>query len=160
MAFYTVIAVGKIKESFYLEACAEYLRRLGGFGGCNLIELPECRLPERPSAAEIAAGLAKEAAAAEKKIPKGAYLIVCSPEGAQRSSEALAAELKTIKLRSHGGVCFLIGSSFGLDPALKKRADLLLSMSRMTFPHHLFRIMLLEQIYRAENILSGTKYHK
>ncbi|MBQ6797630.1 MAG: 23S rRNA (pseudouridine(1915)-N(3))-methyltransferase RlmH [Oscillospiraceae bacterium] len=160
MASVTVLTVGKLKEKFYLSACEEYLKRLKGYLPCTLIELPECRLPENPSPAEIRAGLAKEAEEIKKRIPKGAWFCVCTPEGKGLSSEELAETMKQVKLSGKSSLCFLIGSSFGMDPSVKAMADFRLSMSKMTFPHHLFRVMLLEQIYRAEAIQAGSKYHK
>ena len=160
MASITVLTVGKLKEKFYLSACEEYLKRLKAYGGCTLIELPECRLPEDPSPAEIRAGLAKEAEEIKKRIPKGAWFCVCTPEGKGLSSEELAETFRQVKNNGKSSLCFLIGSSFGIDPSVKAMADFRLSMSKMTFPHHLFRVMLLEQIYRAEAIQAGSKYHK
>ena len=160
MASITVLTVGKLKEKFYLSACEEYLKRLKAYGGCTLIELPECRLPEDPSPAEIRAGLAKEAEEMKKRIPKGAWFCVCTPEGKGLSSEELAETFRQVKNSGKSNLCFLIGSSFGIDPSVKAMADFRLSMSKMTFPHHLFRVMLLEQIYRAEAIQAGSKYHK
>ena len=160
MASITVLTVGKLKEKFYLSACEEYLKRLKAYGGCTLIELPECRLPEDPSPAEIRAGLAKEAEEIKKRIPKGAWFCVCTPEGKGLSSEELAETFRQVKNNGKSSLCFLIGSSFGIDPSVKAMADFRLSMSKMTFPHHLFRVMLLEQIYRAEAIQAGSKYYK
>lgn len=156
----TILTVGKLKEKFYLSACEEYLKRMKGYCSCNLIELPEYRLPDNPSRTEIEAGLAKEAEEIKKRIPKGSFFCVCTPEGKEMSSKGLADTLRQIKSGGKSSACFLIGSSFGIDPSIKAMADLRLSMSRMTFPHHLFRVMLLEQLYRAESIQAGTKYHK
>ena len=156
----TLIAMGKLKEKFYLSAAEEYTKRLKGYCSFNLLELPEYRLPENPSPAEIAAGLDKEAELIFSKIPKGAWFCVLTPEGKLQSSEALAATLEQVKLSGRSSACFLIGSSFGMAPQVKARADLKLSMSPMTFPHHLARIMVLEQLYRAEAIQAGSKYHK
>ena len=156
----TLICMGKLKEKFYTEAAAEYAKRLKAYCAFQLIELPECRLPENPTAAEIQAGLAKEAEEIKKRIPKGAFFCVCTPEGRELSSEELADTLRRVKTGGKSSACFLIGSSFGIDPSVKAMADLRLSVSKMTFPHHLFRVMLLEQLYRAESIQAGTKYHK
>ena len=156
----TVIAMGKLKERFYLDAAAEYEKRLKGYCQFKLLELPEIRLPDNPSPAEISAGLEKEADLIVAKIPKGSWLCVLTPEGKLLSSEALASKLKDVKVSGKSSLCFLIGSSFGIAPHLKKAADFKLSMSPMTFPHHLARIMVLEQIYRAEAIQAGSKYHK
>ena len=156
----TLIAMGKLKEKFYLSAAAEYEKRLKGYCKFQLIELPEFRLPENPSPAEISAGLDKEAESILAKIPKGAWFCIFTPEGKLLSSEALAEKMKSVKVSGKSSVCFLIGSSFGIAPSIKQKADFQLSMSPMTFPHHLARIMVLEQLYRAEAIQAGSKYHK
>ena len=156
----TLITVGKLKEKFYLSAAAEYEKRLKGYCHFQLLELPEVRLSDNPSPAEITAALEKEADAIVEKIPKGAWFCTLTPEGKMLSSEDLAEKLKSVKLSGKNSVCFLIGSSFGMAPRLKQMADFRLSMSTMTFPHHLARVMVLEQIYRAEAIQAGSKYHK
>lgn len=156
----TLLAVGKLKEKFYLEAVAEYTKRLSAFCKFTLVELPEHRLPDDPSAAQIAAGLAAEAALIEAKLPKNAWFCVFTPEGKTLSSEAFSQKLSQTMLEGKSNLCFLIGSSFGIDPQIKARADFRLSFGPMTFPHHLVRVMVLEQLYRAETILAGTKYHK
>ncbi len=156
----TLIAMGKLKEKFYLSAAEEYAKRLKGYCEFQLLELPEYRLPENPSPAEIAAGLEKEADAILTKIPKGAWLCIFTPEGKILSSEQFAQKLTDVKLAGKSSVCFLIGSSFGIAPRVKEKADFRLSMGPMTFPHHLARIMVLEQLYRAESIQAGSKYHK
>ena len=156
----SLITVGKLKERFYLEAAAEYEKRLKGYCQFRITELPEVRLPDAPSPSEVAAGLEKEADMILTKIPKGAWFCVLTPEGKLLSSEALADKMKTIKLSGKGSACFLIGSSFGIAPRIKQAADMKLSMSPMTFPHHLARIMVLEQLYRSEAIQAGSKYHK
>lgn len=156
----TLITMGKLKEKFYISAAAEYAKRLGGYCRFTLLELPEARLPEDPSPGEIAAGLEKEADVILSKIPKGAWFCVFTPEGKILSSEDFAQTLKTVKNSGKSSACFLIGSSFGMAPRVKQRADFRLSMGPMTFPHHLARIMVLEQLYRAEAIQAGSKYHK
>ncbi len=156
----TLITIGKLKEKFYISAAQEYTKRLSGYCKFILLELPECRLPEDPSPAEIAAGLEKEAEEIFSKIPKGSWFCVFTPEGKELSSEALAQKLAQVKLSGKSSLCFLIGSSFGMAPRVKERADFRLSMGPMTFPHHLARIMVLEQLYRAEAIQAGSRYHK
>ena len=156
----TLIAMGKLKEKFYLSAAAEYEKRMKGYCAFKILELPEVRLPEDPSPAEISAGLEKEADLILTKIPKGAWFCVLTPEGKLLSSEALADKLGTVKLSGKSSACFLIGSSFGMAQRIKDKADFKLSMSPMTFPHHLARVMVLEQLYRAEAIQAGSKYHK
>lgn len=156
----TLITVGKLKEKFYLSAVSEYEKRLKGYCQFRILELPEYRLPDDPSPAEIAAGLEKEADLILSKIPKGSWFCVLTPEGKLISSEDLAIKLKEVKLSGKSSACFLIGSSFGMAPRIKEKADFKLSMSPMTFPHHLARVMVLEQLYRAEAIQAGSKYHK
>lgn len=156
----TLIVMGKLKEKFYLSAAAEYEKRMKGYCQFRIIELPEVHLPEDPSPAEIAAALEKEADFILQKIPKGAWFCTLTPEGKMLRSEDLAAKLNELKLSGKSSACFLIGSSFGMAPRLKAMADYKLSMSPMTFPHHLARVMVLEQLYRAEAIQAGSKYHK
>ena len=156
----TLITVGKLKEKFYLSAADEYKKRLSGYCQFKLIELPETRLPDDPSPAEISAGLEKEADLVLSKITKGAWFCTLTPEGKMLSSESLAQKIADVKLSGKSSACFLIGSSFGIAQRLKDKADFRLSMSPMTFPHHLARIMVMEQLYRAEAIQAGSKYHK
>ena len=156
----TIICTGKLKEKFYLDAAAEYAMRLSRFCTLTILELPEERLPESPSPAQIEAALAREADAVRAKLPAGCLLIAMCVEGQERSSEALARYLAEAAARGAGHIVFLIGSSYGMHHSLKQQADLRLSMSPMTFPHHLLRVMLLEQIYRAYQINAGSKYHK
>lgn len=156
----TLIAMGKLKEKFYISAAAEYEKRLRGFCNFKLLEIPEVRLPENPSPAEVSAGLEKEADLILSRVPKGAWFCTLTPEGKLLSSEAFAEKLSDVKNGGKSSVCFLIGSSFGIAQRVKDKADFKLSMSPMTFPHHLARVMVLEQIYRAEAIQSGSKYHK
>ena len=156
----TLIVMGKLKEKFYLSAAAEYQKRLKGYCSFKIVELPEHRLPEDPSPAEIQTGLDKEAELIFAKIPKNSWLCIFTPEGKILSSEEFAGKLKEVKNMGKSSACFLIGSSFGISQKIKDKADFKLSMGKMTFPHHLARIMVLEQIYRAEAIQAGSKYHK
>ncbi len=156
----TVLCVGKLKESFYEQAVKEYEKRLSRCCKLEIIELPEQRLPDAPSPAEISQALQREAALIGQKLPKSGALIALCIEGQEMSSEALSRRIQQFAARGAAQLTFLIGSSFGLDEDLKRKADLRLSMSPMTFPHHLARVMLLEQLYRAYQIETGTKYHK
>ena len=156
----TLITMGKLKEKFYISAAQEYTKRLSGYCHFTLVELPESRLPENPSPAEIAVGLEKEAETILARIPKSSWFCVFTPEGKELSSEKFAEKMKEVKLSGKSSAIFLIGSSFGMAPKVKERADFRLSMGPMTFPHHLARIMVLEQLYRAEAIQAGGKYHK
>lgn len=156
----SVICVGKLKERFYADAAAEYVKRLSRYCKLDIIELPEERLPEDPSPALIDAALAKEAGAIRAKLPPSSCLIALCVEGRMRSSEELAHLMAAWANQGEKQLVFLIGGSFGLHPSIKAQAAAQLSMSPMTFPHHLARVMLLEQIYRAYQINAGTKYHK
>lgn len=155
-----LICVGKMREKFYIEAFAEYAKRLSAYCKFECVELTEQRLPDSPSEKEINAALEKEAADIMKYVPDGSYLCAMCVEGRPMPSEAVA---KLIREREGSGkpkLCFLIGGSFGLHESVKKKADLRLSMSEMTFPHHLARVMLAEQIYRGFKINEGSRYHK
>ena len=153
------IFVGKMKEAHFAGAFAEYIKRLGAYTKCSVREIPEQRLPEDPSPGEIAAALAREAREIEKAIPKGYEICALCVEGEGMTSEALADYMR--KLDSRGaGAAFIVGGPYGLDAELKRRAAKRLSMSRMTFPHHLARVMLAEQVYRAFTINAGKRYHK
>ncbi len=156
----TLICVGKLKEKFYLAAAAEYKKRLSAFCKLNLIELPETRLPERPSQAQIDQALEREAGLILDKVPKGSALIPLCVEGEQLTSPQLAARMERWAVQGQSALTFVIGGSFGLHPRVKEQGVFRLSMSPMTFPHHLARIMVLEQIYRGFQINAGTRYHK
>ena len=147
-----LICVGKLKEKFYLEACREYEKRLGTLCRLEILQLDE--EPDRPGA------LAKEAEKIRAAIPPGSYVTAMCIEGEAMSSEGLADWLRRLQNSGVSRLCILIGSSRGLDEGLKGEADLRLSMSPMTFPHHLARVMVLEQVYRALSINTGSKYHK
>jgi len=155
-----IICVGKMKEKFYIDAAAEYVKRLGGYCKLTITELTEERLPADPSQGQIDAALAREAAAIQAKLPPNAAIVAMCVEGKTCSSPELAAQMLRFEQDSAKHVVFLIGGSCGLDEALKRQARLRLSMSPMTFPHHLARVMLLEQIYRAFKINEGSSYHK
>ena len=156
----TVLCVGKLKERFYQEAAAEYVKRLGRHCKLDVVELPESRLPEEPSPGEIQRALAAEAAAIREKLPRGGAVIALCIEGKPCSSVELSRRMQELAVSGKSQLTFLIGGSVGLAEDLKRQADWRLSMSPMTFPHHLARIMLLEQIYRACQSAAGTKYHK
>ena len=137
----TILCQGRLKEKYYIDACQEYLKRLGGYCRPEIIELPEDGDPL-------------------PRIPKGAYTVALCIEGRKTDSPGLAARLSECASSGRSRICFLIGGSDGLPDAAKQTADWCLSMSDMTFPHHLARVMLLEQIYRAFTINAGAKYHK
>lgn len=156
----SILCVGKLKEKFYLEASAEYQKRLSRLCALEVIEAPEYRLPENPTPGEIARALSAEADALEARLPKAGAVIALCIEGDLCSSPQLSELLEGFAASGTSQVTFLIGGSVGLDARLKARAHRRVSMSPMTFPHHLARIMLLEQIYRAYQIQLGSKYHK
>jgi len=153
-----LIAIGKLKEEYLRSACAEYIKRLGRFCTFELHELDECRLSDNPSEKEIASALAKEAEQI-KKYAKG-YIAPMCIEGKQFSSHEFSGKISEAGINGFSTVTFIIGSSFGLSEEIKSMGNLKLSMSKMTFPHQLARVMLLEQIYRAFQISSNGKYHK
>ncbi|WP_294751463.1 23S rRNA (pseudouridine(1915)-N(3))-methyltransferase RlmH [uncultured Ruminococcus sp.] len=153
-----LIVIGKLKEDYLRSACGEYIKRLGRYCTFELHELDECRLSESPSDKEIAAALKKEAEQI-KKYAKGMIVPMCI-EGKQLSSPELSEKITGAGVSGQSTVTFIIGSSFGLDPEIKDMGAIKLSMSKMTFPHQLARVMLLEQIYRAFQIAEGGKYHK
>lgn len=156
-----IIAVGKLKESYLREAAYEYSKRLSGFCKLNVIELPESRLSENPGEKEIKNALDSEAKIINNYINKGSvYNVAMCIEGIPLSSCELSAKISEASVKGKSTINFIIGSSFGISPIIKDKADFKLSMSKMTFPHQLARILLLEQIYRAFQISSGGKYHK
>lgn len=156
----TILCVGKLKEKFYIDAAAEYVKRLQRSCKLDIVELPEYRLPEDPSPAEIQKALQAEGAAIRERLPKGGAVVALCIEGKPCSSVELSRRMQELAVSGKSQLTFLIGGSVGLSEDLKRQADWRLSMSPMTFPHHLARIMLLEQIYRACQIAAGTKYHK
>lgn len=156
----TVLCVGKLKEAYWRDAVAEYQKRLAAFCKLDILEIDECRLPEDPSAAQIEKALETEGKALLAKIPAGAVVIPLCIEGKPLSSPELSDRLQRWAVEGRSKFVFIIGSSFGLSPEVKAAATYRLSMSPMTFPHQLARVMLCEQIYRAMQIEAGGKYHK
>ena len=150
----TLIAVGKLKERYLTDACAEYEKRLGAYCRLRVVEVDEYRLPQNQ------AGIEAEGKEILAKIPAGSYLIPLCIEGKQISSEEFSQTLDRAAVDGKSSIVLLIGGSYGLWEELKKKGDLRLSMSRMTFPHQLARVMVLEQLYRAMTISRGQKYHK
>ena len=154
-----LITVGNLKEEYWRSAFAEYQKRLGALCRFEEVQLKEEKLSDRPSDAEIRAVLDKEAEKILAQIPPRAYAVAMCVEGKQLSSEELAAKLSDIS-ETHGEVCFIIGSSYGLSEKVKAACGLRLSVSKLTFPHQLMRVLLLEAIYRGFQINKGTQYHK
>ena len=153
------ITLGTLKEQYLRDAAAEYEKRLSAFCKIQIVQLKEEKLPDSPSHGEIEKALEREAEKIMAEIPPRAYKIAMCVEGKQLSSEDLAEKLGEISER-YGDVCFIIGSSHGLSDRVKKACDARISVSRLTFPHQLMRVLLLEAVYRGFNILKGTKYHK
>ena len=155
----TLITVGTLKESYLREAVAEYEKRLCAHCKPEIIQLKESKLGDDPSPAQINAALCEEGTRILASVPPRAYKIALCVEGTQYSSEELAQKLDSVLLET-GNLCLIIGSSYGLSREVKQACDLRLSVSKLTFPHQLMRVLLLEVIYRAFGILKGTKYHK
>ena len=155
-----LICTGKLRERYYIEAFQEYAKRLGAYCKWECAEIPEQRLPEEPSEKEIAAALEKEGAEILRAIPADAFVCALCVEGKLMPSEGMAEMIKARENSGKPRLCFVVGGSYGLSETVKRRADQRLSMSPMTFPHHLARVMLAEQIYRGFKILEGSRYHK
>lgn len=155
-----VIAVGKLKEKYLKDACAEYLKRLSAYSKTNVIEIAEERASDNPSQNEIEQVKIKEGERIIAKIPKGSYVIPMCIEGIQMSSEDFSKKLEDVSIKGFGEVTFIIGGSFGLSDEVKALGKLKLSFGKLTLPHQLMRVVLLEQIYRAFSISNNSKYHK
>lgn len=154
-----LITVGTLKEDYLRAAAAEYEKRLGAFCRFEQVQLKEERVSDSPSQNEIRSVLERESVKIIEQIPSSAFCVALCVEGKQLSSEELAQRIEDISM-DKSEICFVIGSSYGLSDAVKQRADMRLSVSKLTFPHQLMRVILLEAIYRAFNIQRGTKYHK
>lgn len=154
-----IISVGTLKESYLRDAAAEYSKRLSSYCKLNTVQLKESKLPDSPSDKEIATALDEEAKMILAELSPRSYKIAMCVEGKQLSSEALAKKIGDISAE-RSEICLVIGSSHGLSDKVKSACDMRLSVSELTFPHQLLRVMLLEAIYRAFNINAGTKYHK
>lgn len=155
----TVIAVGKLKESYLRDGCSEYIKRLGAFVKINVVEIAEERATDNPSQSEINNIIEKEGERIKAKIPKGAAVIPLCIEGKEYSSPDFSRLIETISMNS-SHICFVIGGSFGLSDTVKAAGKYKLSFGKMTLPHQLARMVLLEQVYRAFSISNNSKYHK
>lgn len=155
-----IICVGKLKDAFFREASDEYMKRLKAFCKAEIVEIPAANLPDDPNEAQIEAALEKEADTILRKLPSGALTVAMCVEGKLFSSEDMAKCIADASMRGNGDITFIIGGSYGIAERVKKQADIRMSASKMTFPHRLFRVMLLEQIYRGYKINQGSKYHK
>lgn len=155
-----VISVGKIKERFFADAAAEYEKRLKRYADVKLWELKDEPTPDKPTEREKQQILSKEGERIKAKIPNGSYVISLCIEGKQIASEDLAELINRTAVSVSGSLTFIIGGSLGISDEVKNMSDFKLSFSKMTFPHRLARVMLLEQIYRAFTITEGKAYHK
>ena len=156
----TIIAVGKIKEHYLKEGIEEYSKRLSRFCDLRIIEAADEPAPDDLSAAREEQIKSREASRVLGKVKDGDYLIVLDVKGAKKSSEEFAEVLKNCMISGNSSITFVIGGSLGLAPELIRKANVRLSLSDMTFPHQLTRLILLEQIYRAFKIINGETYHK
>lgn len=156
----TLICVGNLKDKYWKDACAEYAKRMKSLCNFSVIEVDEERAPENMSKTNIENIVAKEGKRIAAKIPSGAKIVSMCIEGKQKSSEEFALELENFAVNGFGNIVFIIGGSWGLSPEIKAMSDIRMSMSKMTFPHRLARVMLCEQIYRAFQIIHNGKYHK
>ncbi len=156
----TLLCVGRLKEAYLRDACAEYAKRLGAFCRLSVVEVEEERLPDNPSPAQIEAGLRAEGKRLLARVPSGGAVVALCIEGKEMDSPAFAAALDRLAVNGVNAVAFVIGGSWGLSEEVKVAARLRLSLSPMTFPHQLARVLMLEQLYRAMQISGGGKYHK
>lgn len=155
-----IVCVGKLKEAYWRDACAEYSKRLSAFCKFRIIEVDEARVPDHASPAQLEEAMRQEGERLLAQIPGGSRIVALCIEGREQSSEGLAAQIESMAVSGVSSISFVIGGSWGLSSEVKRRSDNRLSMSPMTFPHQLARVMLCEQIYRAFQIQSGGKYHK
>lgn len=153
----TVVAVGKLKERFWADACAEYAKRLGAFATVKMVEVPD-RDPAKFGGED--AGRALEGKGILQAIPDRSHVILLDIGGTERSSEEIADRLDTLMTHGSSDIVFVIGGSCGVSADVRARADERLSFGRITLPHNLARVVLLEQMYRAFKIMRGEPYHK
>lgn len=156
----SIIAIGKIKERYLKDGIAEYSKRLSRFCDLQITEVADEPAPENLSAAQEEQVKSREAVRVLDKVRDGDYLVVLDVKGAKKNSEEFAEALKNCMVSGSSSITFVIGGSLGLAPELVKKANMRLSLSDMTFPHQLSRLILLEQIYRAFKIINGEPYHK
>ena len=155
-----IVCVGRLKERFYHDAASEYLKRLSGYCRIEVAELAECRIQGGPSDSQVMRALEKEAAAIERNLLATARTVALCVEGREMTSRELSGMLAALAGGGMPRINFIVGGSYGLHKGIKAKADTALSMSKMTFPHNLARVMLLEQLYRAFTIIEGMKYDK
>ena len=156
----TIISVGHLKENYLRDACGEYIKRLSSYCALTIVELDPEKIPEKPSTLQIQNVIEKECKKILNKIPNSAMIISMCIEGKLLSSPQLAQKTESSAIDGFSNICFIIGGSYGLSKEVKDISHLKLSMSPMTFPHQLARVMLLEQVYRSYKIIEGSSYHK
>ena len=156
----TLVTVGKIKEKYLRDAVAEYAKRLGKYCKLEILEVGDEKTQERASEAEEAAVCSREGERILRQVKDDAYVITLEIQGKQMTSEELADKIEMLGVQGKSHIVFIIGGSIGLGSEVLKRSDYALSFSRMTFPHQLMRVILLEQIYRGFRIINGEPYHK
>jgi len=156
----TILAVGKVRESFYREALCEYQKRLGRYCHMEIVEVADEPVPEKASSAQENAIRKKEAERILRRLRDNSFVITLEITGKKYDSEKFAKKLENLGLSGKSQLVFIIGGSLGLHPSVSERADLKLSFSDMTFPHQLMRVILAEQIYRAFRIINKEPYHK
>lgn len=156
----SVICIGKLKEKYWVQAVAEYSKRLSAYCNLDIVELKEARLPDKAGPAEEQAVKEAEGAEILKRIRDNMYVVTLEVQGKELSSEKLAEKMDSLALGGHSNIAFVIGGSLGLSAAVSKRSDFRLSFSQMTFPHQMMRVILLEQVYRSFKINRHETYHK
>ncbi len=156
----TIISVGKLKEKYLKMGIDEYVKRLGGYAKVDLVEVPDEKAPEQLSEAEMEIVKKKEGERILSKISDGMHVVALAIEGKMKSSEEMAADLESLMTYGTSKIAFVIGGSLGLHEDVMKRADEKLSFSKMTLPHQLMKLVLVEQIYRSFRIIKGEPYHK
>lgn len=156
----TIIAIGKLKEKYWVDAIKEYSKRLSSYCNLTILELKESPLRANPSAADEKAVRDAEGNDILSKVKSSDYVISLEIKGKPLTSEQLASKLEDLAINGRSNVVFIIGGSLGLSEAVSKRANYKLSFSAMTFPHQMMRVILLEQIYRSFKIIRNEAYHK
>lgn len=156
----SIIGVGKIKEKYFIQAIDEYTKRLSRYCKLKMIEVPDEKSPENLNPGDIKIILQKEGKRILEKIPPGSTVITLEIQGRELTSEELSQQIQEYAIQGKSDLCFIIGGSLGLDTSIKEVSNLKLSFSKLTFPHQMFRVMLLEQIYRGFKIIKGEPYHK
>ena len=155
-----IICIGKLKEKYWTDAVAEYMKRLSSYSSVKIVELKESRLPDKAGPAEEEKVKLEEGREILKAIKDGTYVVTLEIQGKQLSSEELAAKIEGLGIEGKSDVAFVIGGSLGLSHEVSKMADFKLSFSKMTFPHQMMRVVLLEQVYRSFKIMRHEAYHK